>query len=200
MPFYLRTGKRLARKLTEVAIHFKPTPHLMFRGVGSRPRHTDVLVFELQPDEGIVQTVAAKQPGPDLAMRTVTMNFRCAEAFGIDDPPRACAWLLLEVMQGARRSSPAQTGSTRRGRSSIRSWSAGHPNGRGTFPRIRQAPPVPRRPSTFTSIKIASRKRLRKRERRLRLLHGDCGAGRAGRCVWPNSGRSSWRVRGSPEW
>ncbi len=100
VPFYLRTGKRLARKLTEVAIHFKPTPHLMFRGLGSRPRHTDVLVFEVQPDEGIVQTLAAKQPGPDLAVRNVTMNFRYAEAFGIEDPPRAYAWLLLDVMQG----------------------------------------------------------------------------------------------------
>jgi glucose-6-phosphate 1-dehydrogenase len=100
VPFYLRTGKRLARRLTEVAIHFKPTPHLMFRGLGSRPRHTDVLVFEVQPDEGIVQTLAAKQPGPDLAVRTVTMNFRYAEAFGIEDPPRAYAWLLLDVMQG----------------------------------------------------------------------------------------------------
>jgi glucose-6-phosphate 1-dehydrogenase len=100
VPFYLRTGKRLARKLTEVAIQFKPTPHLMFRGQGSRPRHADVLVFEVQPDEGIVQTLAAKQPGPDLAMRTVTMNFRYAEAFGVEEPPRAYAWLLLDVMQG----------------------------------------------------------------------------------------------------
>ena len=99
VPFYLRTGKRLARKLTEVAIHFKPTPHLMFRGLGS-PRHTDVLVFELQPNEGIIQTLAAKQPGPGLDVRTVTMDFRYAEAFGIEDPPRAYAWLLLDVMQG----------------------------------------------------------------------------------------------------
>lgn len=100
VPFYLRTGKRLGRKLTEVAIHFKPTPHLMFRGRGSRPSRTDVLVFEVQPNEGIVQTLAAKQPGPDLALRTVTMNFRYAEAFGVEEPPRAYAWLLLDVMQG----------------------------------------------------------------------------------------------------
>ena len=100
VPFYLRTGKRLGRKLTEVAIQFKPTPHLMFRGRGSRPSHTDVLVFEVQPNEGIVQTLAAKQPGPDLAIRTVTMNFRYAEAFGVEEPPRAYAWLLLDVMQG----------------------------------------------------------------------------------------------------
>jgi glucose-6-phosphate 1-dehydrogenase len=100
VPFYLRTGKRLARKLTEVAIQFKPTPHLMFRGGGSEPRHNSTLVFEVQPDEGIVQTLAAKQPGPELVMRSVTMNFRYAEAFGVDEPPRAYAWLLRDVMQG----------------------------------------------------------------------------------------------------
>ena len=100
VPFYLRTGKRLARKLSEVAIQFKPTPHLMFSSAGIRPGHQSALVFELQPDEGIVQTLAAKQPGPDLAVRTVTMNFGYAEAFGVEEPPRAYAWLLLDVMQG----------------------------------------------------------------------------------------------------
>jgi glucose-6-phosphate 1-dehydrogenase len=100
VPFYLRTGKRLARKLTEVAIQFKPTPHLMFRGLVSHPIHASVLVFEVQPDEGIVQTLAAKQPGPDLAMSTVKMNFQYADAFGVEEPPRAYAWLLLDVMQG----------------------------------------------------------------------------------------------------
>jgi glucose-6-phosphate 1-dehydrogenase len=100
VPFYLRSGKRLGRKLTEVAIQFTPTPHLMFRRQGGHPRHNSVLVFELQPDEGIVQTLAAKQPGPDLTVRPVRMNFRYAEAFGIEQPPRAYAWLLLDVMQG----------------------------------------------------------------------------------------------------
>ena len=100
VPFYLRTGKRLARKRTEVAIQFKPTPHLMFHRQGAGPRHADVLAFEMQPDEGIVQTLAAKQPGPDLAIRTVTMNFRYAEAFGVTEPPRAYAWLLRDVMEG----------------------------------------------------------------------------------------------------
>jgi glucose-6-phosphate 1-dehydrogenase len=100
VPFYLRTGKRMARKLTEVAIEFKPTPHLMFPALGRGPMHRSVLVFELQPDEGIEQTLAAKQPGPDLTLRTVTMKFRYREAFGVEEPPRAYAWLLLDVMQG----------------------------------------------------------------------------------------------------
>jgi glucose-6-phosphate 1-dehydrogenase len=100
VPFYMRTGKRLARSLTEVAIQFRPTPHFMFASEGERPRHQSVLVFEVQPNEGIEQTLAAKQPGPDLAVRTVRMNFRYAEAFGVDEPPRAYAWLLLDAMQG----------------------------------------------------------------------------------------------------
>jgi glucose-6-phosphate 1-dehydrogenase len=99
VPFYLRTGKRLKRKLTEVAIQFAPTPHYMFTE-DHGPRHRSALVFELQPDEGILQTLAAKQPGPDLAVTTVRMNFAYAEAFGIEEPPRAYAWLLLDVMQG----------------------------------------------------------------------------------------------------
>jgi glucose-6-phosphate 1-dehydrogenase len=100
VPIYLRTGKRLARSVTEVAIHFKPTPHLMFPVRHGHWAHQSVLVFEVQPNEGIMQTIAAKQPGPELSVRTVTMNFRYAEAFGIEDPPRAYAWLLRDAMQG----------------------------------------------------------------------------------------------------
>ena len=100
VPFYLRTGKRLARAVTEVAIHFKPTPHLMFPITHGRWAHQSVLTFEVQPNEGITHTIAAKQPGPELSVRTVTMNFRYAEAFGIEDPPRAYAWLLRDAMQG----------------------------------------------------------------------------------------------------
>jgi glucose-6-phosphate 1-dehydrogenase len=100
VPFYLRTGKRMPRKLTEVAIQFKPTPHAMFGQPQGRPRYRSVLAFELQPDEGIVQDVAAKQPGPDLEVQPVRMVFRYAEAFGVEEPPRAYAWLLLDVMQG----------------------------------------------------------------------------------------------------
>ena len=99
VPFYLRTGKRMARKLTEVAIQFKPTPHVMFprADTGTTP---NVLAFRLQPEEGIVQRFIAKQPGPDLTLRDVTMDFRYADAFGVEKPPRAYAWLLLDVMQG----------------------------------------------------------------------------------------------------
>ncbi len=99
VPFYLRTGKRLTRKLTEVAIQFKPTPHVMFPGSG-KATPPNVLAFRLQPEEGIVQRFIAKQPGPDVTLRDVTMSFRYADAFGVERPPRAYAWLLLDVMQG----------------------------------------------------------------------------------------------------
>ncbi|HET9948932.1 MAG TPA: glucose-6-phosphate dehydrogenase [Longimicrobiales bacterium] len=98
VPFYLRTGKRMARKLTEVAIQFKPTPHVMFPDVDRGAR--SLLAFRLQPDEGILYTFFAKQLGPGVAIRPVTMDFRYAETFGVDQPPRAYAWLLHDVMQG----------------------------------------------------------------------------------------------------
>ncbi len=99
VPFYLRSGKRLARKLTEVVIQFKPTPHMMFP-LPKGKRLANVLAFRLQPEEGILQTFHAKQPGPTLTLTPVTMGFNYAQAFGIDEPPRAYAWLLLDAMEG----------------------------------------------------------------------------------------------------
>ncbi|MGD8866913.1 MAG: glucose-6-phosphate dehydrogenase [Gemmatimonadales bacterium] len=99
VPFYLRTGKRMTEKFTEVAIHFKPTPHLMFP-VSLDQLHSNVLVFRLQPEEGIIQVYAAKRPGPRLHIEPVRSSFLYASAFGVDEPPRAYAWLLLDVMNG----------------------------------------------------------------------------------------------------
>ncbi len=99
VPFYLRTGKRMSRRLTEVVIQFKPTPHLMFP-VDRDQLHSNVLVFRLQPDEGIAQTFAAKQPGPEVTVTPVTMSFSYANAFGIARAPRAYAWLLHDAMKG----------------------------------------------------------------------------------------------------
>lgn len=99
VPFYLRSGKRMTEKLTEVVIQFKPTPHLMFK-VARADLLANVLAFRLQPEEGILQTVHAKQPGPSLSLTPVTMGFNYASAFGIDEPPRAYAWLLLDAMEG----------------------------------------------------------------------------------------------------
>jgi len=103
VPFYLRTGKRLTRKLTEVSIQFRPTPHLMFAADTRCGVQCNVLTFRLQPEEGILQQFVAKEPGPNIRLQPVTMNFGYASAFGVEEPPRAYAWLILDVMQGDQR-------------------------------------------------------------------------------------------------
>ena len=79
VPFYLRTGKRLARQYTEIAIQFKEAPHLLFRGDGVRPNW---LVLNIQPDEGISLSFGAKAPGSQMSVRPVTMDFQYRQAFG----------------------------------------------------------------------------------------------------------------------
>jgi glucose-6-phosphate 1-dehydrogenase len=100
VPFYLRTGKRLLRKLTQISIHFKPTPLLMFPVDDLDRLQQNTLAFRLQPDEGIHQTFLAKQPGPDICVRPVKMHFHYNSAFGIAEPPSAYEWLLLDAMLG----------------------------------------------------------------------------------------------------
>lgn len=101
VPFYLRTGKRLSRKINEVTIQFKPTPHLMFPNQKNRGQR-NMLTFRLQPHEGILQTFQAKRPGAELQLEPVRMNFCYDTAFGIERPPSAYQWLLLDAMQGDR--------------------------------------------------------------------------------------------------
>jgi glucose-6-phosphate 1-dehydrogenase len=100
VPFYLRTGKRLSAKLTEITIQFKPTPHVMFSIEDNEQLRCNCLTFRLQPGEGIIQTFLAKQPGPDICLRPVRMHFRYDHAFGIEAPPSAYEWLLHDAMQG----------------------------------------------------------------------------------------------------
>jgi glucose-6-phosphate 1-dehydrogenase len=100
VPFHLRTGKRLLRKLTQISIHFKPTPHLMFPADDPDRLQQNILAFRLQPEEGIHHTFLAKQPGPDICVRPVKMHFHYNSAFGIAEPPSAYEWLLLDAMRG----------------------------------------------------------------------------------------------------
>jgi glucose-6-phosphate 1-dehydrogenase len=99
VPFYLRSGKRLARKTTTISIQFKPTPHLMFP-IDRNALQANSLTFRVQPDEGIVYTFLAKQPGPGICLQPVTMTFRYDMAFKIDKPPGAYEWLLHDAMLG----------------------------------------------------------------------------------------------------
>lgn len=100
VPLYLRTGKRLPRKLTQISIHFKPTPHPMFPVDDTDQLQSNGLTFRLQPEEGILHTFLAKQPGPDICLRPVRMHFHYDRAFGIKEPPSAYEWLLLDAMRG----------------------------------------------------------------------------------------------------
>jgi glucose-6-phosphate 1-dehydrogenase len=100
VPIYLRTGKRLAEKLTEVTINFKPTPHLMFKSNKREERKHNVLTFRLQPDEGIFYTFTAKRPGAELTLQPVNLNFKYNAAFGLTETPSSYQWLLHDAMQG----------------------------------------------------------------------------------------------------
>ncbi len=75
VPFYLRSGKRMARKVTEIAIQFKRVPYLMFRNVLSERIHPNVLILTIQPDERITLTFQTKLPGAKVCLQPVTMDF-----------------------------------------------------------------------------------------------------------------------------
>jgi glucose-6-phosphate 1-dehydrogenase len=98
VPFLLRTGKRLARRTSEIAIRFHRTPHMIFRR-GQTGVEANTLAIRLQPDEGIALTVAAKTPGPDLKLAPVMLDFHYGEVFGAE-PPEAYERLLLDVIHG----------------------------------------------------------------------------------------------------
>ena len=102
VPFYLRTGKRLPRRVTEIAIEFKKVPHLMFQAVphaGNFDLAPNVLTIRIQPDEGISLRFAAKVPGATTQLRTVRMDFFYGSSFG-EAVPDAYERLLLDAMLG----------------------------------------------------------------------------------------------------
>jgi glucose-6-phosphate 1-dehydrogenase len=98
VPFYVRAGKRLARRVTEIAIQFKKVPHGLFRAPdgGISP---NVLAVRVQPDEGIALRFTTKEPGQHTILRDVAMDFRYGSAFG-SNTPEAYERLLLDAMRG----------------------------------------------------------------------------------------------------
>jgi glucose-6-phosphate 1-dehydrogenase len=99
VPFFLRTGKRLAKKTSEVTLVFKDVPFNVFRGTTSgRPRR-DHLTILIQPDEGITLAVNVKEPGPDLRLSRATMDFDYESEFQ-SDLLDAYELLMLEAMEG----------------------------------------------------------------------------------------------------
>jgi glucose-6-phosphate 1-dehydrogenase len=99
VPFYLRSGKRMAKRASEISIQFRRVPHLLFRGTPCDRIEPNLLTVHIQPDEGISLRFSAKLPGPIMQIRPVTMNFRYGEAFGAS-PPTAYETLLLDCMLG----------------------------------------------------------------------------------------------------
>ncbi|HLB22796.1 MAG TPA: glucose-6-phosphate dehydrogenase [Dehalococcoidia bacterium] len=100
VPFYLRVGKRLPKRATEVAITFKTPPLQLFRQMGGGDTPTpNLLVLRIQPDEGISLRFGAKVPGTRSDVRPVNMDFRYGTSFGAD-PPEAYERLLLDAIIG----------------------------------------------------------------------------------------------------
>jgi glucose-6-phosphate 1-dehydrogenase len=99
VPFYLRTGKRLAGKDTEIAITFKKVPHSMFISAGLPELPANTLVMQIQPQEGISLQFQAKRPGSKVCMGTLRLQFSYADVFGAE-PPEAYERLLLDCMLG----------------------------------------------------------------------------------------------------
>jgi len=99
VPFYLRTGKRLAKRATEIAVQFKEVPHTLFNRDWQTPIEPNVLALRIQPDEGLSLRIASKLPGPAVHVYPVKMDFDYGSTFG---GPSAEAYerLLLDVMAG----------------------------------------------------------------------------------------------------
>ncbi len=100
VPFYLRTGKRLGRRVTEVAVVFKRAPHLPFAKTAVQELSQNAFVFRIQPDEGITVRFGSKVPDTtSIQVRDVTMDFQYGDSF-VDTSPEAYERLILDVLLG----------------------------------------------------------------------------------------------------
>jgi glucose-6-phosphate 1-dehydrogenase len=99
VPIYLRTGKRLARKLTEIAVTLKPVPHLAFEAVGSVGVQPNQIILAMQPNEGVSISLGAKIPGTRMRIRPVNMEFLYGTSF-LSQSPEAYERLILDAMRG----------------------------------------------------------------------------------------------------
>ena len=99
VPFYLRTGKRLGRRVTEVALVFKRAPHLPFAATSTEELTQNALVFRIQPDEGITLRFGSKVPGSSMEIRDVNMDFAYGGSF-TEASPEAYERLILDVLLG----------------------------------------------------------------------------------------------------
>jgi glucose-6-phosphate 1-dehydrogenase len=99
VPFYLRTGKRLPRRCTEISIHFEDIPQILFNRPPAGPLRPNVLTIRVQPNEGIALEFQTKAPGPAMNIEPLEMDFGYRESFG-QAPPDAYQRLLLDAAVG----------------------------------------------------------------------------------------------------
>jgi glucose-6-phosphate 1-dehydrogenase len=99
VPFFLRTGKRLPKRASEIAIQLKGVPPILFNANPDQRLDPNVLVIRIQPDEGFALGIASKVPGPRVRIYPVNMDFRYGSTFG-ETSPEAYERLLLDVMAG----------------------------------------------------------------------------------------------------
>jgi glucose-6-phosphate 1-dehydrogenase len=99
VPFYLRTGKRLGRRVTEIAVVFQRAPHLPFTATMTEELGQNALVIRVQPDEGVTVRFGSKVPGTSMEVRDVSMDFQYGEAF-TESSPEAYERLILDVLLG----------------------------------------------------------------------------------------------------
>jgi len=99
VPFYLRTGKRLTRRTTEIAIHFKQPPFALFRDTPVEILTPNVLILQIQPDEGVALQFGAKIPGPRIELGGVRMDFRYSDYFHTE-PSTGYETLVYDCMIG----------------------------------------------------------------------------------------------------
>jgi glucose-6-phosphate 1-dehydrogenase len=99
VPIFLRTGKRLARKVTEIAVQLKPVPHLAFASKGSVGVQANQLILTVQPNEGVSLSLGAKIPGASMRIRPVNMEFLYGTSF-LSQSPEAYERLIMDAMRG----------------------------------------------------------------------------------------------------
>jgi glucose-6-phosphate 1-dehydrogenase len=99
VPFYLRTGKRLGRRVTEIAVVFKRAPHLPFERTATEELGQNAIVIRVQPDEGVTIRFGSKVPGTQMEVRDVTMDFGYGHSF-TESSPEAYERLILDVLLG----------------------------------------------------------------------------------------------------
>lgn len=99
VPFYLRTGKRLPKRVSEIAIQFRRAPHMYLRGTTDLLPRKNVLIIRIQPDDGLAMRIEVKVPGLNMRVRPVDLSFLYKDAFG-GGSPDAYERLLLDAMRG----------------------------------------------------------------------------------------------------